>query len=468
MNLKVKFRKDDIRYMRGYKGTQKLFRKVISPLFCALMVNVLCFTNSVESFAANISVNPQEETKVVALLGDLRENVSFGVRNKLRQLVHKTETIATERESVGNYEMSEEEYTIWENITYLLDNETIRQFGECIYESGEGTYFDIDYGKETMTNLKKVLTKQDWNSLNQLRNDYFTAIEYEDVDYDIDTESEMKAIINKYKVLDGNAIILNLLDDKNQQNFGMFKITPKLDVILQNGSENGLKSLGPEEQDSLKNVWKQTTNILPKELFANFKYFKIGGDGKLGTFAYVMPLDSEGKSWCMTVDPADITNDGLFPYTLVHEMAHYITLNEKQVEYFNDEITFYPMDRYMDFKCVAREDSYLQAFYNMFWKDIINDWATNTDNPYFYYRHYSKFVTAYSSTECAEDLAECFSAYVFLDKAPTPETQAKLDFFDNYPELKALKKQIRNNIEKNKIYVNPQIEPIYDDLPSVA
>lgn len=48
-----------------------------------------------------------------------------------------------------------------------------------------------------------------------------------------------------------------------------------------------------EEQASLKKVWIQTTNVLPKELFANFKYFKVGGDGKLGTYAYVMPLDLE-------------------------------------------------------------------------------------------------------------------------------------------------------------------------------
>lgn len=59
-------------------------------------------------------------------------------------------------------------------------------------------------------------------------------------------------------------------------------------------------------------------------------------------------------------------------------------------------------------------------------------------------------------------MAESFSAYVFLDTAPTPETQKKLDFFDGYPELKELKYDILKKVAQNKVYVNPEIEPVYD------
>jgi len=397
-------------------------KKALLTVLLVSMTSSMVFAGCAGNDVANLSLTHQEEAKVVALLGDLHEDVSKKVEYNLSQLVHKAELMMAKREAQDNYEVTDEEYKLWEDITSLLDKETIRQFGRDNYEE-ESVDSDLDYGKETMANLKKILNEKDWKQLNEIRDTYFLATESGEQDSYTETEFGIKKIVQKYQGLDVDAITLNLLDDKNQQNFGMFTITPKFDVKYQSGKENGLKVLSTVEQEKLKMVWKQTTDILPKELFANFKYFKVGGDGELGTYAYVIPVDSEGKLWCMTVDPADISEDGLFPYTVVHEMAHYLTLNEKQVEY----------------------------------------WATNPENPYFYYRHQSQFVTGYAATECAEDMAESFSAYVFLDKAPTPETQKKLDFFDGYPELKELKYDILKKVAQNKVYVNPEIEPVYDE-----
>ncbi|WP_330695161.1 hypothetical protein, partial [Anaerotignum sp.] len=434
-------------------------------VLCVAMTASGLFLGCAEAKETNITLSQQQEEEVVALLGDLNENVSDGVKDELRKLVYEAETSITERELKDNYRLSNEEAKVWEEITNLLDKETMRQFGRVYgyangVSQGENQEENIDYGKEMMDNLKKILSNQDWNRVNEIRNDYFTAIENNDQDYNTDPELEIRLIINKYSELDADAILLNLLGDKSQKNLGMFKITPEFDAVYQNGTENGLNLLGSEEQESLKKVWEQTTDILPKELFANFKYFKVGGDGELGVFAYVTPLDSEGKIWCMSVDPADIKDDGFYPYTVVHEMAHYITLNQNQVKYLNSEL--YPMDRYREWLFVANEDSYLQAYYKLFWRDMIIDWYTNRDNPYFYLRHQSQFVTGYASTNCTEDMAESFSAYVLLDEAPTPETQAKLDFFDSYPELKDIKSDILNNIKKNNVYVNPSNEPVYE------
>lgn len=443
-------------------------KKILVTALMVFMAGSVVFTGCAGENVANLSLTHREQAKVLALLGDLHEDVSQKVVYKLSQLVHKGEALRTEREEKENYEMMDEEYELWLEITALLDKETIRQFGENKFEE-ESKDFDLDYGENTMENLRKILTEKDWNELKEIRDAYFLTAESDEQDSYDETQQGINKIICKYKGLDVDAISLNLLDDKNQQNFGMFTITPELEVKYQNGAENGLKVLNPEEQEALKLVWKQTTDILPIKLFANFKYFKVGGDGELGTYAYVMPVDSEGKLWCMTVDPADITEDGLFPYTVVHEMAHYITLNEKQVEYFKEDRIAYPSERFTDGQCVAKEDSYLQAYYKTFWEDIINDWSTNPDNPYFYYRHQSQFVTGYSATECAEDMAESFSAYVFLDRAPTAETQKKLNFFDSYPEFKALKYDILKKVKENKVYVNPEIEPVYNEnLKSVA
>ncbi|MHC1724259.1 MAG: hypothetical protein AB9836_13755 [Aminipila sp.] len=404
-----------------------------------------------------------EQTKLMALLGDLNKDAPHQIKQDVGTLLHKAEVLRQEREAKENYQMSDKEHKLWEKITALLDKETIRQFGEDNYKEDESDP-NLDYGKDTMANLKKTLSKEDWDKLNKLRDEYFKSTENEDEEYDVDIVAEIKGVVGKYKGLDADAIQLNLLDDKNQKNLGMFCITPKFKAVYEDGSKNGLDSLPKEEQKKLEKSWKAVTDILPEKLFAHFKYFKVGGDGVLGTYAYVIPVDDQGKTWCMTVDPADITDDGLFPYTVVHEMCHYLTLNEKQVEYFGDSEKYYSENRYSDWECVAKKDSYLQAYYKAFWKDMINDWAINPENTYFYYRHQSEFVTGYAATECAEDLAESFCAYVLLDSADTPAIQAKFDFFDSYPELRQLKKEILQKVKDNGVYVNPEIEPDDEEI----
>ncbi len=438
-------------------------RYLLTGVLCVTMTASGLFLGSAEAKNTDVLSADQQEAKVVALLGDLNENAPSSVKNKLRQLVNEAETQIAEREAKGNYLITSEEFRLWQDITALLDKETMRQVGQCYFEvrySDESSEQAVDYGKEMMDNLKQEISLEDWSTLNKIRNDYFEARENGTQNYHVDTELEIRTIINKYKELDADAVLLNLLCSKDQQNLGMFVITPECDAVYQKGTENGLNMLGDEEQKALKEVWELTTDILPKELFKNFKYFKVGGDGEYGVYAYVTNLDSEGKLWCMTVDPSDIHEDGIFPYTVVHEMAHYITLNETQVDYDNNE--FYSIDRYDDWYCVANVDSYIQAFYTSFWRDTMIDWYTNQENPYFYFRHQSQFVSAYASTNCAEDMAESFSAYVLMDNALTPEAQEKLDFFDSYPELKSIKTDILNNVKKNEVYVNSEIEPTYE------
>ncbi|QAT41924.1 hypothetical protein [Aminipila luticellarii] len=434
-------------------------RREIGKLFILVLISITFLTStSVGANGGKPILSEEEGVQLSALLGDLNEDAPEQVRNDVGTLLHQADSLMKEREAQANYEMPEEETEIWRNITKLLDEETIRQFGEDNYQEDKPDP-NLDYGKQTMSNLKKTLSGRDWNKLNSLREEYFKSVENEDEEYDVDINKEIKSIIGKYKRLDADAVALNLLDDKNQKNIGMFTITSDFRAVYQDGSKNGLNSLSWKERKKLQESWEAVTDIIPKDLFVHFKYFKVGGDGELGTYAYVIPVDDQGKVWCMTVDPADIKDDGLFPYTVVHEMCHYLTLNEKQVDYYSDNVTAYPADRYSDWECVAKENSYLQSFYEKFWKSMINDWATNPDNPYFYDRHKSEFVTGYASTECAEDLAESFCAYVFLKSAATPAMQAKFDFFDGYPELKKLKKEILVKVKENNIYVNPEIEP---------
>lgn len=432
--------------------TSKNKHNKILAVFLAFMILLMSACSDINSTPAKLS--EEENKKLVALLGDLNENAPDSVKNKIGTLLHNVETLTQAREDEGNYLMTRKEHKIWKNITKLLDKETMYQFGEMAFEDNKKDDY-YDYGQDVIDNLSYVISKQDVAKINQLRDKYFRSSNQEIID-------EIKLILDKYESLDTDAVVLNLFDDTNQKNIGMFNITPDFKAVYQSGLQNGLKDLSISEQKSLQNSWKAVTDILPVELFANFKYFKVGGDGELGTFAYVIPVDDRGKTWCMTVDPDDIKNDGIFPYTVVHEMSHYISLNESQVDYKTDSLQRYPQDVYDDGQCVAKDNSYLQAYYDLFWKDIINDWKIDNENPYFYYRHKSEFVTGYSASQCAEDFAETFSAYMLMDKAETPKIQAKFDFFNSYDEFKKLKQDILKNIKNNNVYVNPTIEIDYN------
>lgn len=74
------------------------------------------------------------------------------------------ETRIAEREAKGNYLIPIEEGKLWEDITVLLDKESIRQLGGYYYEADddkESTEQTLDYGKKTMDNLKQRLSKED-------------------------------------------------------------------------------------------------------------------------------------------------------------------------------------------------------------------------------------------------------------------------------------------------------------------
>ncbi|MEG2124141.1 MAG: hypothetical protein RRZ63_09980, partial [Clostridium sp.] len=259
-------------------------------LVCAALCSVLLLSACAGMPSQTDELSEEEHKQVTALLGDLNGNTSERVENKLGILLHRVNHIASEREKNGDYEMSEREYQLWEKITLLLNKETRRQFGIDNYVPDEPDP-NADYGREQMDNLKNTLSDQDWNQLNQLRNQYFevaegdTEKEYnvsEDDKTYIDVEAEIRTIAGRYKELDPDALVLNLLDEKNQKPLGIFQISPELKAIYQDGKQNGLKSLSAAEQVELEKKWKATTDILPLSLFKNFEYFKVGGDGEWG------------------------------------------------------------------------------------------------------------------------------------------------------------------------------------------
>lgn len=436
--------------------------QVNRALWALMLSGMLCLSGCsvvTEQIEANPEIQEQASFQVVALLGDLNDKVSNSKRTKLEDLVAETIFLCQKRESKKNYEIGKTEERLWKKISEVLDKETIRQYGK-IDDEEEEKMEEVDYVEATLKRLKKVLSKDDYTEIKDL----MEMINSEDssVNESIDAQNQMQVLLQKYPQLDDKVTIMNLLDEGTQNHLAVYQIQKDYSITYQKGRASGLKDLNLKKQRELAVHWEEIKSILPEKSLNQFKYFAVTSDGEWGTCAYVMRIDSTGENWCISIDPADQTDDGLFPYTIVHEYAHYLSLNEKQVEYYDTDVA-YPIARYWDYECIANENSYLQAYYNEFWKPILMDWMINSENVYFYTRHQNEFVTEYAATDCTEDFAESFAGFVLEKKAKTAQLQRKYDFFERYPEFIELRKDILKNIKKNKVLVNPEINPPYEE-----
>ncbi|WP_206459925.1 hypothetical protein [Anaerovorax sp. IOR16] len=437
----------------------------LNRFFLPLMLGTMVFLSGCDLFAEQIEINPeilkQASTQTISLLGDLNDKVSDSNREKLEGLVAEAISLCQKRENKQNYEMGKTEGKLWNKISGILDKETIRQFGKI--EDDEDEYEespDVDYVEEVLTRLKKTISKEDYAEIHQL----MEVVNADDssVEETIDAQDKMKLILRKYSQLDVSATIMNLLDEPAQNHIAVYRIQNDYSIIYEKGSKSGLNDLNIEKQKEMGSHWNEIKSILPESKLNQFKYFAVTSDGEWGTCAYVMRIDKTGENWCISIDPADKIDDGLFPYTIVHEYAHYLSLNNNQVEYYDSDVA-YPMDTYWDYECIAKKDSYLQAYYEQFWEPIYMDWLSDSENEYFYSRHQSEFPTEYAATDCSEDFAESFAGYVLEEKAKSPQLKNKYDFFDQYPEFVELKNEILNNVKKNKIDLSPEIDPLYEE-----
>ena len=407
----------------------------------------------------------REEKQYKAILGGLKYVVEEEKLQFIKIWHHTVFQMQCEREEQGNFQVSEKELDLWRKITKELDQLTSFYLVGETYEYKLDTK-KIDYGEGIIKRLERILTKEDSRKLKKLRDKHFATqqqekengsekeIENED---EINVEIEMRLLLEPYKELNVGMIILTLFDEKNMENKAIYEVEDNLDLVYEDNKKNGLKKIDLSEQMSYQVYWDKVKQLIPEELLTAFDFFKIGSDGETGIYAYVVRLDEKGKSWCMNIDPSDYKENGNFPYTIVHELSHYLSFNDQQVLYYTEEIPPYPLNRFVEYDCVANKDSYIQKYYEKFWQDLTPIRNANEENPEFYNRYKKEFVTPYASTSCAEDFAETFCAYVLMKKPPTPEVKSKFLFFDQFSEIRNLKGEILKNVTENKILVNPAI-----------
>jgi hypothetical protein len=202
-------------------------------------------------------------------------------------------------------------------------------------------------------------------------------------------------------------------------------------------------------------IWVLFANLIPAEHRTYFSKYVIFTDGTDEVLAAVEPDPDNPRRWILSVDIADAANEDELIYTLVHEFAHVLTLNESQVP-FDNEVFAQPdnEDLYQEAEAscptffpgegCSLSDSYINVFFDTFWGDIYEDWLeSDPDSDEFYQMYEDQFVTDYAATNPAEDIAETFMAFV-LEPKPNGNTIAeeKVLFFYQYPELVQLRAEI--------------------------
>jgi hypothetical protein len=221
------------------------------------------------------------------------------------------------------------------------------------------------------------------------------------------------------------------------------------------------------QQDTVahQNVWAYAAGLLPPadlKWITGFEIFKSSNYA-----AWVRPGGSDQTDrsrWTLGMEivaaqtPVDLT------YILVHEYGHLVTLNTDQIPaseyYYGWSQNAAVCPRFLSPDGCSAPDSYINLFYQQFWKNIYADWLKEVERPQakssdefralvenFYARRSGLFVRSYAATNIYEDMAESFMHFV-LEPKPTDKSAIaqKIQFFYNFPELLALRQQMIQNI----------------------
>lgn len=209
-------------------------------------------------------------------------------------------------------------------------------------------------------------------------------------------------------------------------------------------------------------IWDLFSRITDAEHEPLIDQFVISTDGPLNILAAVAPQPSDPSSWTLFVDNADAEPEGELVATLVHEYAHILTLEPSQIAY--DESFLDPSGELADCgqgvplpEGCALPDSYWTAYFDAFWAPIQDehdqiDQIADEDEYFaalgeFYQQHQDEFVSDYAVTNQAEDMAETMAVWA-LDADPQygGVAQQKIEFFNQFPELVALRQGIRDGL----------------------
>ena len=207
------------------------------------------------------------------------------------------------------------------------------------------------------------------------------------------------------------------------------------------------------QQDIAKHqaMFEYYKNIIPVENRQKITEFVVfHGQGEL--YGYVEPINHNDLSkWRMGLaidqanDIAAIDFGNEFAYTVVHEFAHVLTLNNEQISV---DVSENACPNFHTGEGCSETNSYINALFELGWADIYQEFENSGGDGYAMYDKYpDRFVTEYAATNPGEDIAEVFTVFVIQEQMPTGNSIAnkKVRMMYEYPELVQLRNQIRQD-----------------------
>ena len=226
-----------------------------------------------------------------------------------------------------------------------------------------------------------------------------------------------------------------------------------------------------DEQDDRaahEEIWNLFANLIPPDERDFVVSFAIVTDGGSDVLASVGQSQNNAEEWVLEVDILDADDRRALVFTLLHEFAHLMTLNSSQVppnlsvfdnpsndEIYQRELAACP--NYFPGEGCSNADSYVNQFFDRFWFNLYAEWQEidtieDEDEYYdqlddFYNTYQDQFLSDYSVTSPAEDIAEAFAFFILSPKPPADSiANEKILFFHGFPELMQLRGQILNQL----------------------
>ena len=359
--------------------------------------------------------------------------------SKLELLINEVAPL----EDAGQYDEAD---IVWDKIDLIIENyEVVSEFDDQDQDLNT-----IDWDAELET-LKDLVSEDDYEILEKLVNEVAS----------LEEEGNFEEADKVWDEID------TFLGDYPDAEFGGEELTTPAYYNLKNGklilsknvqdyADGEVKEVTKEQRILHKQLWERVQKIVPKEYMNMIVAFDLSSDGFGGMAASVVNVDDEATQWIFNYDPADVIGDNgkydqdLIDETMVHEFGHILTLNHTQLmKERNEKSTTYTTD-----EGTMKKESYLNSFYQKFWKDIVQDYRLK-DEEYesydvdkLYDAESDQFVTDYAATNPAEDIAESFAFFITKDKPSNNKgSNAKINFFYEYPELVKMRDEIRSNIK---------------------
>jgi hypothetical protein len=214
-----------------------------------------------------------------------------------------------------------------------------------------------------------------------------------------------------------------------------------------------------EDTKAQLRVWNYASALLPADQMKWITQYLVYTDGPYNELAYVSAQDDTRKAWTLGTDILDSSDPITLTETLVHEFAHMVMLNSDQIPENANDYSWKQGDdcaTFRDIKGCTNPDSYINQFYEAFWKDTFGEWKRTVidSNIYtvqdedalvqkFYDAHRNLFFKEYAATNIEEDMAVTFEHFVM---EPMPSGDAvlarKILFYYNFPELVELRQSM--------------------------